>query len=838
MAYYVKKNGQLEKIAGNVSISQADWNETDDRKFTKIKNQPETLKTLDAVAENSNENALVGANALKELTTTVAGMGSELIKTSAKVNLLANSDLGINVVEKGENIHLNDSSDNKLVEFGLYGKAMQNKTTGKNLLAYPYNSNGTHTINGITFTVLEDGRVKAVGTATTVASLSISGRTLGETNDFILPNGKYILSGCPKGGSTSSYYINFGITKNEAYSHIGTDSGNGYEFTASGDDYSADNVNLGISLCIASGKTVDLIFEPMIRLASITDDTYEPYTGGQPSPSPEYPQDIVVSGESHNLLPYPYTEATHTDNGITWTVNEDGTVIANGTATARSSFVLKNSASGGVVLEKGDYIFSGCPSGGSTSTYAININSVNNNTVVSTIAKDVGSGVTFTVNDTFSGIASEIVIVSGTKVKNLVFYPMIRKTSVKNNRYMPYGKGSVEVKSVGKNLITYPYQESSVTREGVVFTDNGDGTITANGAGTGTGTSNYYMRTNMENAVPLLKGTYILSLDGMTGQSAKTYALRARLTDDNGKTYYAGHDADEGGRIINVTKDNTKAAIYIFVASGYTVNNLTFKPMLRKCDENGNPIGDDTYEPYKETLATIPTENGLAGIPVDSGGNYTDSNGQQWICDEIVRYSNGSGEYVKRVGKYTLPSDSYYRIKTGQNVENYFERLISFIPASGAVKMITSVSSHFASGNPYNQAGQLLSIWKYSSCDIRFRIDGISTVEELTTWLADNKVNILYELPEVVTTPLTAEQLAEIEKLSTFYPVTNISNDFDCGMKVKYIADNKAYVDKNLELQMKAQEQAMMSMFLLLPDEMQAAMINKDINNILLESEE
>ena len=31
---------------------------------------------------------------------------------------------------------------------------------------------------------------------------------------------------------------------------------------------------------------------------------------------------------------------------------------------------------------------------------------------------------------------------------------------------------------------------------------------------------------------------------------------------------------------------------------------------------------------------TITTPNGLPGIPVSSGGNYTDANGQQWICDE------------------------------------------------------------------------------------------------------------------------------------------------------------------------------------------------------------
>ena len=42
-----------------------------------------------------------------------------------------------------------------------------------------------------------------------------------------------------------------------------------------------------------------------------------------------------------------------------------------------------------------------------------------------------------------------------------------------------------------------------------------------------------------------------------------------------------------------------------------------------------------TYEPYNGQLLTLSTPNGLPGIPVSSGGNYTDASGRQWICDEI-----------------------------------------------------------------------------------------------------------------------------------------------------------------------------------------------------------
>ena len=45
----------------------------------------------------------------------------------------------------------------------------------------------------------------------------------------------------------------------------------------------------------------------------------------------------------------------------------------------------------------------------------------------------------------------------------------------------------------------------------------------------------------------------------------------------------------------------------------------------------------------------------LCGIPVESGGNYTDNNGQQWLCDTLVYNADGTGKIIKRTGKI----DSY-----------------------------------------------------------------------------------------------------------------------------------------------------------------------------------
>ena len=57
------------------------------------------------------------------------------------------------------------------------------------------------------------------------------------------------------------------------------------------------------------------------------------------------------------------------------------------------------------------------------------------------------------------------------------------------------------------------------------------------------------------------------------------------------------------------------------------------------------------YEPYREQLLTLPTPTGLPGIPVTSGGNYTDSTGQQWVCDEI---NLERGVRVQRIASFVI----------------------------------------------------------------------------------------------------------------------------------------------------------------------------------------
>ena len=130
----------------------------------------------------------------------------------------------------------------------------------KNLLK---NTVGTATQNGITFTLNADGSVTCNGTATA------------DTNyRYIVDlqqNTSYILSGCPEGGSTSTYQL-FAMDA-DTWSSIQRDIGSGKTFD------SGTHTTWHIIIRIASGQTVEgMTFYPMLRYGFITDDAYQPYT--------------------------------------------------------------------------------------------------------------------------------------------------------------------------------------------------------------------------------------------------------------------------------------------------------------------------------------------------------------------------------------------------------------------------------------------------------------------------------------------------------------------------------------------------------------------------------
>ena len=136
----------------------------------------------------------------------------------------------------------------------------------KNLLK---NTAVSRTINGVTFTVNDDGSVAVNGTATVQTPFIIAELKWLVKN---IPVGKYTLTGCPEGGSSTGYRM-YAFKANKELSY--TDTGHGFTGNF---DYNSGQQSANIAIVIGAGVNVDnLIFRPMLRYAEITDDTYEPY---------------------------------------------------------------------------------------------------------------------------------------------------------------------------------------------------------------------------------------------------------------------------------------------------------------------------------------------------------------------------------------------------------------------------------------------------------------------------------------------------------------------------------------------------------------------------------
>lgn len=205
-------------------------------------------------------------------------------------------------------------------------------------------------------------------------------------------------------------------------------------------------------------------------------------------------------------------------------------------------------------------------------------------------------------------------------------------------------KGSIKVAFMGANLLKYPYQYGESPVNGFEYTQNDDGSISYFGQKE-SGSAYYliikeyspqYIR-NMLQKQTLHVYRYGSYKNGMRIQIYSSSQTPDRTKDlGDGATYY--FDNLKGLYNVALGPDDLYGAVSIPESIIY--------PMLS--------IGTVKYpyEKYKEQILTVATENSLHGIPVSSGGNYTDGEGNQYWSDYIDFVT---GKYVQNVGKI----DSY-----------------------------------------------------------------------------------------------------------------------------------------------------------------------------------
>ena len=251
--------------------------------------------------------------------------------------------------------HLADSDDGKIMDMMVYGKSEQKSTMGKNLLKLS-EANAQGNANGLSATMNADGSISVTGASTStwsnIIKINNECHTDNATYTFSVDKNSGIIIGLKLGRTKldDANYQTHRIMQNQLSCTFETGASNEY----------CSLFLEGLTV----GKSYNFTIYPMLELGTEA-TAYEPYTGGQPSPSPDYPQEIksvvnpTVKVCGKNLF-QPLMPTTTVD-GVTVTNNGDGTYTLNGTAIADATFRLDQSGYGkadNLKKYKGTYTFS------------------------------------------------------------------------------------------------------------------------------------------------------------------------------------------------------------------------------------------------------------------------------------------------------------------------------------------------------------------------------------------------------------------------------------------------------------------------------------------------
>ena len=148
---------------------------------------------------------------------------------------------------------------------------------GKNKL--PFTGENT-TKSGITWSADSNGVVTSSGKATSNSQFNYYVQA---ALPALVPGQSYIISGCPSGGTPDTYYLRFlqydsNGTLISGSTYIGTDTGSGGTFTVS------QNMATALVFCVVLNGQIapSEKWYPMIRLASVSDPTWSPYSNISP----------------------------------------------------------------------------------------------------------------------------------------------------------------------------------------------------------------------------------------------------------------------------------------------------------------------------------------------------------------------------------------------------------------------------------------------------------------------------------------------------------------------------------------------------------------------------
>ena len=488
------------------------------------------------------------------------------------------------------------------------------------------------------------------------------------------------------------------------------------------------------------------------------------------TPTPTSPVEIESVGDkTKNLLNASLWKTSVTNNGITVEYLEDeDCFLLNGTATSTAIIAEKYinipNVPGTSYVLSAKYVSGSIDrTNGSGNKYAVayfgnadTINTMNNWYSIHLQNQDVTGSAQ--VNNKNYITRFWFYVSSGVKFDNYKVKIQLAEGNVATP-YEPYGY-KVPIKVNGKNLIKYPYSETTKSINGINFVDNGDGTITINGTATANAIFNIEIsHTKLWNNV-FPNETYTANLINEDNVILEGVTLVINYYQKNSNSYDSWLNT-------KVNTPNTKVApsdmvgirSYILIRSGTTVQNITIKPQLEK----GSTA--TKYEPYVEPITT----NIYLKEPLRKVGNYAD----------FMDYA--SGKIIRNVGIKNL---SEIKSLGGWNDKTtHWYGYFSLLDDAKAISELKIMCDKFECKYPKNasKAETYLSndtasyptVIYYSV--VKTECPEVSSQSELLTWLKNTNANIHY----VLATPI--EETIDLPEITVSSLYTNYEILTDVG---------------------------------------------------------
>lgn len=319
-------------------------------------------------------------------------------------------------------INVQDSAWAELQALSVDGVLKQNTTQGNNLLNI--NNLENKTINGVSLTKNDDGTITLNGTATADANFRFAIDDIEATTNYAIQLYKFQ-------GNFTNNYVSIYLSEDSQFSTFHLLSLTSQNFVFSNLEnktykYAQIKVNSGV-ICNNLNIGCQIVKDKDIK-------TFEKFTGGEPSPNPNYPQKIeTITGSlkltscGKNLLTNQYQKnSTIKVNGVSFKINDDNSITVNGTAT-ENAIIYPIPVENAFTLFPGTYTLSGCPARGGSTTYKQDILTLNNAVIITDYGNQIYSSV-LKANTTLR--TSRIVIYKGFTANNLVFKPMLEISSV------------------------------------------------------------------------------------------------------------------------------------------------------------------------------------------------------------------------------------------------------------------------------------------------------------------------------------------------------------------------------------------------------------------------